>query len=47
MTIPAQGGLTEVIPGNLLQNAAIVRAFAATANVLVIHGYVNRYEDRI
>ena len=46
ITIPAQSGFTEVISGNLLQNATVVRAFAATANVLVIHGYVNRYEDR-
>ncbi len=45
ITIPPEAGLTEVIPGHLLQNGAIVRAFAATANVVVVHGYVNRYEN--
>ena len=41
-TIPAEGGLTLVAPGLLLQNGLIVRAFAATANVVTIHGFVNR-----
>lgn len=45
ITIPAESGFTEVIPGHILQNAREVRAFAATANVLVVHGYVNRYEN--
>ena len=44
-TIPAESGFTEVIPGHVLQNGAIVRAFAATANVIVLHGYVNRYQQ--
>src|SRR5262245_21348221 len=45
VTIPSQSGLTQVIPGLVLQNGVEVRAFAATANVLVIHGFVNRYEQ--
>lgn len=45
VTIPAESGFTEVIPGHVLQNAKEVRAFAATADVIVIHGFVNRYED--
>ncbi len=45
ITIPAESGFTEVIPGHVLQNGAEVRAFAATANVLVLHGFVNRYEN--
>jgi hypothetical protein len=45
ITIPAESGLTEVIPGHVLQNGALVRAFAATANVIAIHGFVNRYEN--
>lgn len=45
ITIPPETGLIEVIPGHLIQNSAIVRAFAATANVIVVHGYVNRYEN--
>lgn len=44
ITIPAESGLTEVIPGHVLQNGAEVRAFAATADVIVLHGYVHRYE---
>jgi len=42
LTIPAEDGLVLVVPGLLLSNSAIVRAFAATANVLLINGYVNR-----
>ena len=44
ISIPAESGFTEVIPGHVLQNGAEVRAFAATADVIVVHGYVNRYE---
>ncbi len=44
ITIPPEGGFIEVIPGHVLQNAREVRAFAATANVIVLHGFVNRYE---
>jgi hypothetical protein len=46
ITIPAESGFTDVIPGHILQNSAIVRAFAATADVIVLHGYVNRYEQQ-
>lgn len=44
-TVKAENGLYLVIPGLLLQGngtAKVVRAFAATANVIVVHGYVNR-----
>jgi hypothetical protein len=44
-SIPGESGLIEVIPGHVLQNGAVVRAFADTANVIVIHGYVNRFEQ--
>lgn len=44
ITIPAESGFTDVIDGNVLQNGAIVRAFADTADVIVLHGYVNRYQ---
>jgi hypothetical protein len=44
VTIPAESGFTEVIPGHVLHNAKEVRAFAATANVIVLHGFVNRFE---
>jgi len=43
INIGAEGtGLILVAPGILLQNGLIVRAFAATANVINIFGYVNR-----
>ena len=42
LTIPGESGLTLIIPGLLLQNSLAVRAFASTANVICIHGYVNR-----
>lgn len=40
-----EAGLVTVIPGLLLQGnatAKVVRAFAATASVIVLHGFVNR-----
>lgn len=45
LTIPSESGLTLVAPGLLIQGnatALVVRAFAGTANVINIHGYVNR-----
>ena len=42
ITIPAESGLVMVIPGILLQNGLILRAFCETANVVMISGYVNR-----
>jgi len=44
-TITAESGLVLVVPGLILQGNAtplVVRAFAATANVVLIGGYVNR-----
>jgi hypothetical protein len=45
ITIPAESGLTLVAPGLVLKGNAtplVVKAFAATTNVVNIHGYVNR-----
>ena len=45
VTVQPEAGLVTVIPGLLLQGnatAKVVRAFAATANVICIHGFVNR-----
>lgn len=43
INIGAEGtGLVLVAPGILLQNSLVVRAFAGTANVINIFGYVNR-----
>ena len=43
VNLAAEGtGLVLVTPGILLQNGLTVRAFAGTANVVTINGYVNR-----
>jgi hypothetical protein len=43
INIGAEGtGLVLVSPGLLLQNSLVVKAFAATANVVTLTGYVNR-----
>ena len=42
LTVASESGLVLVTAGLLLQNSLVVKAFAATANVILIHGYVNR-----
>ena len=43
INIGAEGtGLVLVAPGILLQNSLVVKAFAATANVVTLTGYANR-----
>lgn len=42
VTIAGESGLLLVIPGLLLTNSLVVKAFADTANVVMIHGFVNR-----
>jgi hypothetical protein len=42
VTIPFKTGLQLVVPGLLLQNSLVVRAFGATASGVVIQGFVNR-----
>lgn len=44
-TVKAENGLYLIVPGLILKGnatALVVRAFAATANVITISGYVNR-----
>lgn len=44
VTLPPESGLTVLTPGLLIKGnatALVVRAFAATTNVITIHGYVN------
>jgi hypothetical protein len=41
-TIPAEAGLTLVVPGLPMNNSSVIRGFAGTANVINISGYVNR-----
>jgi hypothetical protein len=43
-TVKAENGLYLIVPGLILKGnatALVVKAFAGTANVIVIHGYVN------
>lgn len=42
--IPAESGLFLIAPGLTLQNGLLVTAFAETANVILIHGFVNRID---
>lgn len=44
VTVPAESGLLIVVPGLLLTNSLVVKAFAASANVVTVHGYVNRID---
>jgi hypothetical protein len=45
VTLPAHSGLVEVVPGLGLQGGVQVRAYATTANVVVLYGVVQRYES--
>jgi len=45
LSVAAESGLVLVVPGLLIKGnatALVVKAFAATANVICIHGYVNQ-----
>lgn len=42
VTVPTKDGLVLVVPGVPLTGSVVVRAFAASANVIVLYGYVNR-----
>ena len=42
VSIPSESGLVLVSPGLTVTGGVVVRAFAATANVLVVMGHVNR-----
>ena len=42
LTVTAESGLVLVTAGLLLTNSLVVKAFAGTTNVILLHGYVNR-----
>jgi hypothetical protein len=42
ITIPPKSGLLQIIPGVPLTNSLVLKAFAGTANVINIFGWVNR-----
>ena len=41
-SIQGESGLFTLVPGVILQNSLVVRAFAASANLITVVGYVNR-----
>jgi len=45
VAIPFQGGLVPILPGLILQNGLIIKAFASVANVITLIGYVNTITD--
>lgn len=45
VTVPYRSGLVPVVPGFCLNNGATVTAFAAIADVVTIHGFVNAITD--
>jgi hypothetical protein len=42
LSIPANSPPIPIVTGQVLQNSLVVKAFAATTNVINISGYVNR-----
>ena len=42
LTVSGETGLTLIIPGLIVTNSVVVRAFAETANLVNIVGFVNR-----
>jgi len=45
LTLAPQVGLVPIIPGLILQNAMVVKAFASVANKVTISGFVNSITD--
>lgn len=45
VTVPLKTGLMLVVPGLILQNGAVVTAFASAANVVCLSGFVNAITD--
>ena len=42
LTVSTKSGLALVVPGLILTNSKTLKAFAATANVITLSGYINR-----
>lgn len=41
VTIPSESGPVLIVPGFILRNELVVTAFCASANVVMLYGYVN------
>lgn len=44
-TLASKSGLQLVVPGLILQNGMVCKAFAGTANVVTLSGYINQTSD--
>jgi len=44
-TVAIKSGLMLVVPGLILQNGMVVKAFAGTTNLITISGFVNSITD--
>ena len=42
VTVPGESGYLMVVPGLVLTGSLVVKAFAGTANVILVNGYCNR-----
>ena len=45
LTLAPQVGLVPILPGLILQNGMVVKAFASVANKITISGFVNAITD--
>ena len=45
VTLASKSGLIPIVPGFILQNGMVVKAFASVANVITLNGFVNAVTD--
>jgi len=45
LTLASKSGLQLIVPGLILQNEMVIRAFASSANLVTLSGWVNRMAD--
>ncbi len=45
VTLASKSGLVPIVPGLILQNSMVVKAFASVANVVTLNGFVNAITD--
>lgn len=45
VTLTSKSGLVPIVPGLILQNGMVVKAFASVANVVTLSGFVNSITD--
>lgn len=45
VALEAQAGAVYVVPGLILQNSLVIRAFCDSANKVIIYGFVNAITD--